>query len=65
MGSLTSVLMWGGSGSGFAKKTTNYADRTASSGTAFGGNTIIFGGGGKAIKWTTPSLSGYVWRRVS
>ena len=65
MGSLYSVLMWGGSGSGFAKKTTNNADRTASSGNAFGGNTITFGGGGKAIRWATPSLSGYVWRRVS
>ena len=65
MGSLYSVLMWGGSGNGIAKKTTNNADRTAFSGTEFGGNTITFGGGGKAIKWATPSLSGYVWRRVS
>ena len=65
MGSLDSVLMWGGSASGFAKKITNNSDRTASSGAAFGGNTITFSGGGKAIKWTAPSLAGYVWQRVS
>ena len=57
--------MWGGTADGIITKTTENKDRTAASGSDFGGNTLKFGGSGQAHTNLSPGISAYLWQRTA
>lgn len=65
MGKINSVLLWGGSCEGIVKEISALKDRTAPTGSDFGGTDLNFSGGGKAQNNLPPVVASYVWCRTA
>lgn len=65
MGKINSVLLWDGSCEGIVKKISALRDRTAPTGSDFGGSYLNFSGGGKAQNNLPPVVASYVWCRTA
>ncbi len=65
MGKIYSVLLWDGRTEGIVKEISRVKDRTAPTGSNFGGTELNFSGGGKAQNNLPPVVASYVWCRTA